>query len=62
MYGKIGKEIGEILSMVCKIAGIELIKGGVCYRYERQAARACPVAICLYYIMNGNKNRSFAIT
>ena len=30
MYGKIGKEIGEILSMVCKITGIELIKGGVC--------------------------------
>lgn len=29
MYGKIGKEIGEILSMVCKITGIELIKGGV---------------------------------
>ena len=30
MYGKIGKEIGEILSMVCKITGIELIRGGVC--------------------------------
>ena len=29
MYGKIGKEIGEILSMICKIIGIELIKGGV---------------------------------
>lgn len=25
-----GKEIGEILYTVCKIIGIELIKGGVC--------------------------------
>ena len=30
MYGMIGKEIGEIISMVCKITGVELIKGGVC--------------------------------
>jgi len=30
MYGKIEKEIGEILSMVCKITGIELIRGEVC--------------------------------
>ena len=30
MYGKIGKEVGEILSTVCKIAGVKLIKGGVC--------------------------------
>ena len=30
MYGKIGKEIGEILSTVCKITGIGLIEGGVC--------------------------------
>ena len=28
MYGKIGKEIGEILSLVCKITGVELLKGG----------------------------------
>ncbi len=27
MYGKIGKEIGEILSTVCKITGIQLIRG-----------------------------------
>ena len=30
MYGKIGKEVGEILSTVCRITGVELIKGGVC--------------------------------
>ena len=30
MYGKLGKEIGEILATVCKITGIQLIKGGVC--------------------------------
>ena len=30
MYGKIGKEVGEILSTVCKITGIHLIKGGIC--------------------------------
>ncbi len=29
MYGKIGKEVGEILSTVCKITGVKLIKGGV---------------------------------
>ena len=27
---KIGKEVGEILSTVCKITGVKLIKGGVC--------------------------------
>ena len=30
MYGEIGKEVGEILSTVCKITGVQLIKGGVC--------------------------------
>ena len=30
MYGKIGKEVGEILSTVCKITGIQLIRGGIC--------------------------------
>ena len=30
MYGKIGKEVGEIPYTVCKIIGVELIKGGVC--------------------------------
>lgn len=30
MYGAIGKEVGEILSTVCKITGVKLIKGGVC--------------------------------
>ena len=33
MYGKMGKEIGEILSMICKITEIELIKGGVCLNH-----------------------------
>ena len=30
MYGRIGKEVGDILSTVCKISGIQLIKGGIC--------------------------------
>ncbi len=30
MYGKIGKEVGEFLSTVCKITRIRLIKGGIC--------------------------------
>ena len=30
VYGKTGKEVGEILSAVCKITGIHLIKGGIC--------------------------------
>lgn len=33
MYGKIGKEVGEILSTVCKITGVKLIKGGVCQNH-----------------------------
>lgn len=33
MYGKLGKEIGEILATVCKITGIQLIKGGICPNY-----------------------------
>ncbi len=30
MYGQLKQEVGQILSTVCKIAGIQLIKGGVC--------------------------------
>ena len=30
MYGQLRQEIGQILSTVCKITGIQLIKGGVC--------------------------------
>ena len=30
MYGRIGKEIGQILSTICKIIGVELLRGGVC--------------------------------
>lgn len=30
MYGQLKQEIGQILSTVCKITGIQLIKGGVC--------------------------------
>ena len=30
MYGKLGREVGEILPAVCKITGIELIRGGIC--------------------------------
>lgn len=30
MYGQVGKEIGEIISTVCKITGVDLIQGGVC--------------------------------
>lgn len=30
MYGQLKQEVGQILSTVCKITGIQLIKGGVC--------------------------------
>ena len=30
MYGQLKEEIGQILSMVCKITGVQLIKGGIC--------------------------------
>ena len=30
MYRTIEKEVGEILSTICKITGIHLIKGGIC--------------------------------
>lgn len=29
MYGQLKQEVGQILSTVCKITGIQLIKGGV---------------------------------
>ncbi len=35
MYGKLGKEVGWILFAVCKITGIELIKGGICLNHIR---------------------------
>ena len=30
MYGRLREEVGEILSTVCKITGIQLIRGGIC--------------------------------
>lgn len=30
MYGQLKQEVGQNLSTVCKITGIQLIKGGVC--------------------------------
>lgn len=33
MYGKLGEEIGQILSTVYKITGINLIRGRVCLNY-----------------------------
>ena len=30
MYGQLRQEVGQILSTVCKITGVQLIKGGVC--------------------------------
>lgn len=42
MYGKIGKEVGETLSTVCKITGVELIKGGVCPNHVHLYVRSRP--------------------
>ena len=33
MYGQLRQEVGQILSTVCKIAGVQLIKGGICPDY-----------------------------
>lgn len=30
MYGQLKQEVGQVLSTVCKITGVRLIKGGVC--------------------------------
>lgn len=30
MYGQLRQEVGQILSTVCKVTGIKLIKGGIC--------------------------------
>ena len=46
MYGKIGKEIGEILSTVCKITGIRLIKGGVCPNHRQSRWSSRMAVIC----------------
>lgn len=57
MYGKIGKEIGEILSMVCKIIGIELIKGGVCPNHVHLYA-SIPPKMSISEVMSKLKGKS----
>ena len=57
MYGKIGKEIGEILSMVCKITGIELIRGGVCPNHVHMYV-AIPPKMSISEVMSKAKGRS----
>ena len=57
MYGKIGKEIGEILSMVCKITGIELIRGGVCPNHVHMYV-AIPSKMSILEVMSKVKGKS----
>lgn len=33
MCGQLRQEVGQILSMICKITSVQLIKGGVCPDY-----------------------------
>ena len=57
MYGKNGKEIGEILSMVCKITGIELIRGGV-YPNHVHMYVAIPPKMSISEVMSKVKGKS----
>ena len=46
MYGAVKSEIGEIIKYICKLEGVELIKGAVCidhvhmYIYPTQEKRS----------------------
>ncbi len=57
MYGKIGKEIEEILSMVCKITGIELIKSSVCPNHVHMYV-AIPPKMSISEVMSKLKGKS----
>ena len=57
MYGKIGKEVGEILSTVCKIIGVELIKGGVCPNHV-QLYVSIPPKMSISEVMSKLKGKS----
>lgn len=57
MYGRIGKEIGEILSTVCKISDIQLIKGGVCPDHVHLYA-SIPPKMSISNVMSKLKGKS----
>ena len=60
MYGKIGKEIKRILSMVYKITRIELIKGGVCPNHVHLYV-AIPPKMSISEVMSKLKGKSALI-
>ena len=57
LYGKYGKEMGEILSMVCRITGVELLKGGVCPDHIHMYV-AIPPKMSLSNVMSKIKGKS----
>ena len=57
MYGKLGKEIGEILSIVCKITGITLIKGSVCPNHVHMYV-SIPPKMSISTVMSKLKGKS----
>ncbi len=57
MYGKLRTEIVEILSMVCKITGIELIRGGVCPNHVHMYV-AIPPKMSISEVMSKVKGKS----
>ncbi len=57
MYGQLKQEVGQIFSTVCKIAGIQLIKGGVCPDHV-QMYISIPPKMSLSSVMSKLKGKS----
>ena len=57
MYGQLKQEVGQILSTVCKITGIQLIKGGVCPDHVHMYI-SIPLKMSLSTVMSKLKGKS----
>ena len=57
MYGQLRQEVGQILSTVCKITGVQLIKGGVCPDHVHMYI-SIPPKISLSTVMSKLKGKS----
>lgn len=57
MYGQLRQKVGQILSTVCKITGIQLIKGGVCSDHVHMYI-SIPPKMSLSTVMSKLKGKS----
>lgn len=57
MYGQLREEVGQILSTVCKITGVQLIKGGICLDHVHMYV-SIPPKMSLSTVMSKLKGKS----